>query len=110
MSLGHKVGKAILVSGHDLQDLEYLLKQTEGKDINIYTHGEMLPSHAYPELKRTGSHNQNLTTIFMVKQLLSETAKKIGSLQQTQSHLSHDDHYGYGLIQAYSLYEKLALY
>ena len=63
---------------------------------------------AYPELKRTGSHNQNLTTILLFKQLLSETAKKIGSLQQTQSHLAHDDHYGYGLIQAYSLYEKLA--
>ncbi len=45
-------GKAILVSGHDLRDLEELLKQTEGKGINIYTHGEMLPAHGYPELKR----------------------------------------------------------
>ncbi len=45
-------GKAILVSGHDLKDLEELLKQTEGKGINIYTHGEMLPCHAYPELKK----------------------------------------------------------
>ena len=45
-------GKAILVSGHDLKDLEELLKQTEGKDINIYTHGEMLPAHGYPELKK----------------------------------------------------------
>ncbi len=45
-------GKAILVSGHDLLDLEALLKQTEGKDINIYTHGEMLPAHAYPGLKK----------------------------------------------------------
>ncbi len=45
-------GKAILVSGHDLHDLEELLKQTEGKDINIYTHGEMLPTHAYPKLKK----------------------------------------------------------
>jgi len=45
-------GKAILVSGHDLKDLEELLKQTEGKDINIYTHGEMLPALAYPELKK----------------------------------------------------------
>ena len=44
-------GKAILVSGHDLKDLEELLKQTEGKDINIYTHGEMLPAHGYPKLK-----------------------------------------------------------
>jgi hydroxylamine reductase len=45
-------GKCILVSGHDLHDLAALLKQTEGKGINIYTHGEMLPCHAYPELKK----------------------------------------------------------
>ena len=50
--LGAKKGKAILVSGHDLKDLEELLKQTEGKGINIYTHGEMLPTHAYPNLKK----------------------------------------------------------
>ncbi len=50
--LGHRKGKAILVSGHDLKDLEMLLKQTEGKGISIYTHGEMLPTHAYPELKK----------------------------------------------------------
>ena len=45
-------GKAILVSGHDLHDLEALLKQTEGKGINIYTHSEMLPAHGYPGLKK----------------------------------------------------------
>ncbi len=45
-------GKAILVSGHDLADLAALLKQTKGMGINIYTHGEMLPCHAYPELKK----------------------------------------------------------
>jgi hydroxylamine reductase len=50
--LGQKKGKAILISGHDLRDLELLLKQTEGKGINIYTHGEMLPCHGYPELKK----------------------------------------------------------
>lgn len=50
--LGTKAGKAILVSGHDLKDLELLLQQTEGKGINIYTHGEMLPCHGYPELKK----------------------------------------------------------
>ena len=50
--LGAKKGKAILISGHDLKDLEELLKQTEGKGINIYTHGEMLPTHGYPELKK----------------------------------------------------------
>jgi hydroxylamine reductase len=47
-----KKGKAILVSGHDLKDFEALLKQTEGKGINIYTHSEMLPAHGYPELKK----------------------------------------------------------
>jgi len=45
-------GKCILVSGHDLPDLKKLLEQTEGKGINVYTHGEMLPAHAYPELKK----------------------------------------------------------
>ncbi len=45
-------GKAILVTGHDLKDLEELLKQTEGKGINIYTHGEMLPAHGYPGLNK----------------------------------------------------------
>ena len=49
--LGHKAGKAILVSGHDLGALEALLKQTEGKGITVYTNGEMLPAHAYPKLK-----------------------------------------------------------
>lgn len=50
--LGYRKGKAILVSGHDLKDLEELLKQTEGKGIYIYTHGEMLPTHGYPMLKK----------------------------------------------------------
>ncbi len=50
--LGHRPGKAILVSGHDLHDLRVLLEQTEGLGIDIYTHGEMLPAHGYPELKR----------------------------------------------------------
>ena len=45
-------GKAILISGHDLSDLDALLKQTEGQGINIYTHSEMLPAHGYPELKK----------------------------------------------------------
>lgn len=50
--LGKKKGPAIIVSGHDLLDLKMLLEQTNGKGINIYTHGEMLPAHAYPELKK----------------------------------------------------------
>jgi hydroxylamine reductase len=52
VNLGTKAGKGILVSGHDLKMLEELLKQTEGKGINIYTHGEMLPAHGYPGLKK----------------------------------------------------------
>ena len=45
-------GKCIVVSGHDLKDLDELLRQTEGRGINVYTHGEMLPCHAYPGLKK----------------------------------------------------------
>jgi hydroxylamine reductase len=52
VQLGTKAGKAILVSGHDLKMLEELLKQTAGKGINIYTHGEMLPAHGYPGLNK----------------------------------------------------------
>jgi hydroxylamine reductase len=50
--LGVAKGKATLVSGHDLKDLEEVLKQTEGKGIFVYTHGEMLPCHGYPGLKK----------------------------------------------------------
>ncbi len=50
--LGHKKGKAILVSGHDLLDMEDILKASEGKGIYVYTHGEMLPCHGYPGLKK----------------------------------------------------------
>ncbi len=54
--LGQKQGKAILVSGHDLKDLEEILKQSAGKGINVYTHGEMLPCHGYPGLKQKYPH------------------------------------------------------
>lgn len=50
--LGRKKGKAILVSGHDLKDMEEVLKQSEGKGINVYSYSEMLPCHGYPELKK----------------------------------------------------------
>ncbi len=49
---GTKAGPGIVVTGHDLLDLYELLKQTEGKGINVYTHGEMLPAHGYPELRK----------------------------------------------------------
>ncbi len=49
---GTRAGRGILVTGHDLVDLDDLLKQTEGTGINVYTHGEMLPAHMYPELRK----------------------------------------------------------
>ena len=45
-------GPFIVVTGHDLHDLEQLLEQTDGRGVNVYTHGEMLPAHAYPQLAR----------------------------------------------------------
>ncbi|MDG5814444.1 hydroxylamine reductase [Chitinispirillales bacterium ANBcel5] len=52
VSTSWKKGPAIVVTGHDLLDLEELLKQTEGTGVNVYTHGEMLPAHGYPELRK----------------------------------------------------------
>ncbi|UFS70587.1 hydroxylamine reductase [Geomonas sp. RF6] len=52
VNLGTKAGKGIVVSGHDLPMLEEILKQTEGKGINVYTHGEMLPANGYPGLRK----------------------------------------------------------
>lgn len=54
--LGHTMGKAILVSGHDLLALKAILEQTAGTDIKIYTHGELLPAHGYPKLKQLYPH------------------------------------------------------
>lgn len=55
-------GPFIVVSGHDLHDLKLLLDQTEGRGVNVYTHGEMLPAHAYPELKRYSHLKGNIGT------------------------------------------------
>jgi hydroxylamine reductase len=52
VNIGTRSNPGILISGHDLRDLEQLLIQSEGKGVDIYTHSEMLPSHAYPELKK----------------------------------------------------------
>ena len=68
VSLGHRQGKAILVSGHDLEDLYELLKQTQGTGINIYTHGEMLPAHGYPELKKYAHLKGNFGTAWQNQQ------------------------------------------
>ena len=56
------------MTGHDLKDLELLLKQTEGKGVNIYTHGEMLPAHAYPELKKHPQLKGNFGTAWQNQQ------------------------------------------
>lgn len=61
-------GPFIVTSGHDLKDLELLLKQTEGKGINIYTHGEMLPAHGYPELKKYSHLKGNFGTAWQNQQ------------------------------------------
>jgi len=61
-------GPFIVVSGHDLRDLYMLLKQTEGKGINIYTHGEMLPAHAYPELHKFAHLKGNFGTAWQNQQ------------------------------------------
>lgn len=61
-------GPFIVISGHDLKDLQLLLEQTEGKGINIYTHGEMLPAHAYPELKKYAHLKGNFGTAWQNQQ------------------------------------------
>lgn len=61
-------GPFIVITGHDLQDLKLLLEQTEGKGINIYTHGEMLPAHAYPELKKYSHLKGNFGTAWQNQQ------------------------------------------
>lgn len=61
-------GPFIVVSGHDLHDLYLLLKQTEGKGVNIYTHGEMLPCHAYPKLKAFAHLKGNFGTAWQNQQ------------------------------------------
>ena len=61
-------GPFIVISGHDLYDLKKLLEQTEGKGINIYTHGEMLPAHGYPELRRYPHLKGNFGTAWQNQQ------------------------------------------
>ena len=61
-------GPFIIITGHDLKDLKMLLEQTEGKGINIYTHGEMLPAHAYPELRKYSHLKGNFGTAWQNQQ------------------------------------------
>jgi hydroxylamine reductase len=68
VSMKVEKGPFIVVSGHDLLDLKMLLEQTEGKGINIYTHGEMLPAHGYPELKKYSHLKGNFGTAWQNQQ------------------------------------------
>lgn len=68
VSLTVEKGPFIVITGHDLHDLKLLLEQTEGKGINIYTHGEMLPAHAYPELKKFSHLKGNYGTAWQNQQ------------------------------------------
>ncbi len=68
VSLTVEKGPFIVITGHDLYDLKCLLEQTEGKGINIYTHGEMLPAHGYPELKKYPHLKGNFGTAWQNQQ------------------------------------------
>ena len=68
VSLTIEDGPFIVITGHDLHDLKLLLEQTEGKGINVYTHGEMLPAHAYPELKKYSHLKGNFGTAWQNQQ------------------------------------------
>ena len=61
-------GPFIVITGHDLRDLKLLLEQTKDKGINIYTHGEMLPAQAYPELKKYSHLKGNFGTAWQNQQ------------------------------------------
>ena len=61
-------GPFIVITGHDLKDLEELLRQTQGKGINVYTHGEMLPAHSYPELRKYSHLKGNFGTAWQNQQ------------------------------------------
>ena len=68
VSLTVEPGPFIVISGHDLHDLKLLLEQTRGKGINVYTHGEMLPAHAYPELRKYSHLKGNFGTAWQNQQ------------------------------------------
>ena len=68
VSLTVEKGPFIVITGHDLHDLKLLLEQTEGRGVNIYTHGEMLPAHAYPELKKYPHLKGNFGTAWQNQQ------------------------------------------
>lgn len=87
-------GKCILVSGHDLVDLYHILQQTEGKGINVYTHGELLPAHGYPKLKAFKHLAGNYGTAWQNQQ--SEFAAFPGAIVMTSNCLIDPNMNGYG--------------
>jgi len=68
VSLKVEKGPFIVVTGHDLRDLQMLLEQTDGKGVNVYTHSEMLPAHGYPELKKYPHLKGNFGTAWQYQQ------------------------------------------
>lgn len=68
VSMKIEKGPFIVVSGHDLKDLELLLEQTKDKNINVYTHGEMLPCHSYPNLNKYPHLKGNFGTAWQNQQ------------------------------------------
>ena len=92
--LGHRKNKCILVSGHDLEDLEELLKQTEGMGIDLYTHGEMLPAHGYPKLKEYPHFYGHYGTAWQKKK--KEFAEFPGTILMTTNCIQQpkDSYYG----------------
>lgn len=76
----------------------------------ILTGGLALLLDAYPDYKHNGDKNLNITTVSFLKQILASTALKIGSLEGNNEIYSHDDSYGYGLVQFHEAYKELAKY
>jgi hydroxylamine reductase len=68
VSMKVEKGPFVVITGHDLHDLKQLLEQAEGKGVNIYTHGEMLPAHSYPELKKYSHLKGNFGTAWQNQQ------------------------------------------
>ncbi|MBG0777935.1 MAG: hydroxylamine reductase [Desulfovibrionaceae bacterium] len=89
--LGAKKGKALLVSGHDLKDLKMILEQTEGTGVNVYTHGEMLPCHGYPELKKHAHFYGHYGTAWQNQK--KEFAEFPGAIVMTTNCIQDPAHY-----------------
>ena len=69
VNIGVKNRPGILISGHDLKDMEELLRQTEGTGIDVYTHGEMLPAHYYPAFKKYSRSEEHTSELQSLKRI-----------------------------------------